>query len=328
MNRKYGVLVSLPLTLAISADALAATGSAMAYPSKPVRLIVPFPPGGGSDVVARALQRWLTEELGRQLIIDNRGGAGGVLGAELAANAMPDGYTLLLGAIGTHALNPALQKRLPYDPISDFVAISNVALAPLLLAVHPGVQARNVRELIALAKANPGVLNYSSGGPGSSPHLAAELLKMQAGVNIVHIAYKGGGPALTDLIAGQVQMMFGSTPSTLPHVRANKIRALGISSTTRSPAAPDIPTIAESGLPKYDVTIWYGLFAPANTPSRIVEIVNERAVKALKGGEVNVFFSREGLTPAPSTPKEFAVFVKAELEKYKTVVRAGQISLD
>lgn len=327
MRRMYWTWTLLPV-FAVSAHVLAADNSPTDYPTKPVRLIVPFPPGGGSDVVARALQRWLTEELGRQLIIDNRGGAGGILGAELAANATPDGYTLLLGAIGTHALNPALHKKLPYDPINDFVAISNVAMAPLLLVVHPGLQARNVQELIALAKAKPGGLNYSSGGSGSSPHLAAELLKMQAGVNVVHIAYKGGGPALTDLIAGQVQMMFGSTPSTLPHVRANKIRALGISSTARSPAAPDIPTIAESGLPKYDVTIWYGLFAPAKTSPKVVETINQRAVQALKGGEVNIFFSREGLTAAPTTPVAFAAFVKAELEKYKAVVSAGQVRLD
>lgn len=323
-KRRYctGGLVALFLSTGAPTYADAQTDR---YPNKPIRMIVPFAPGGGSDLVARSLTTLLAAQLGQQIVIDNRGGAGGVVGAETAARAAGDGYTLLLAAIGTHALNPSLHRNLPYDPVKDFRAISLVALSPLLLVVNPSLPVQGIQDLVSLAKAKPKRLNYASGGTGSSPHFAAALFNMMAGLDITHIPYKGAGPALTDLIAGQVEMMFGSMPPTLPHVRSGRIRALAVSTKTRSSAAPGVPTVAESGVAGYDVSVWYGVVAPAQTPAAIVEKLSRSMNATLMSKELKEIFSREGMDPTPSSPQEFSRFIVAELEKYARLVKSGAI---
>src|SRR5712692_8831791 len=275
MKRVYSLLLSAVL--------LAGTTwvAAQEYPSKPVRLIVPFAPGGGNDIVARAIAQQLSASLGRQFVVDNRAGAGGMLGADLAAKSPPDGYTLFLGGVGSHAVNPNLHARLPYDPVKDFAPITLIASAPSVLVVHPSLPARTLAEFTALAKASPGRINYASNGNGSSAQLAAVLYESMAGVQMVHIPYKGLAPALVDLLAGEVQAMFSSVVAIVPNIKAGRLRALAVTGKRRAALLPEVPTLDESGVPGYEAGSWYGILAPAGTPQAIVAKLHEAILRTL-----------------------------------------------
>jgi len=298
------------------------------YPSKPVRLIVPFAPGGGNDTVARAIAEQLSTSLRQPVIVDNRAGAGGILGAEFAAKSSPDGYTLFLGGVGSHAVNPNLHTKLPYDPIKDFVPITLIASAPSVLVVHPSVPANTIQEFAALVKANPGKLNYASNGNGSSAQLAAAMYESMAGVQMVHVPYKGLAPALVDLLGGEVQAMFSSIVAIIPYIRARRLRALAVTGKNRCPLLPNVPTLAESGLPGYEAGSWYGILAPAGTPRDIVMKLNAEIVKALKQPNVHERFASEGAEVIGSTPEEFAARIKAELARMGKVIRDSGIRMD
>lgn len=304
-----------------SAFAAGHSQAQQAYPTKPIRMICPFPPGGTTDVVARLVAQKLTEAWGQQVVVDNRPGAGGIIGTEIVAKAAPDGYTVLLGSITTHAVNPALYKKLNFDPVKDFAPVSLVVSSPQLLAVHPSVAAKSVKELIALAKAKPGQLNYASAGTGTSPHLTFELFKSMAGIDVVHVPYKGTGPAITDLIGGQVQMMITGVVALMPHVKSGKLRGLGVTSAKRVAALPDLSTIIESGIPGFDVSSWFGVFLPGGTPKPIIAKMNAEIRKILEVPEVRQRLIGQGADPASNTPEEFAAYVKAEMARWGKVVR-------
>ena len=298
------------------------------YPDRPVRLVVPFPPGGGNDILARTVGNRLSEVIGQQVVVDNRGGAGGALGATLVANAPADGYTLLLGSVGTFAQNPALKPKLAYNPPRDFAGVALLATSAFILAVHPGVQAKSVQELIALAKAQPGKLNYASAGAGSSLHMAGEIFTNATGTNIVHVPYKGTNPALTDLLTGRVHMIVATMPPVLPHIKSGKLRALGVTTAKRAAAAPDVPTIAESGVKGFEVTNWQGIVAPRKTPRAIVEKMNRDLLATLALPGMTEALAKQGLEPAGGTPAEFDKLIKAEIDKYTRVVKAANIVVD
>jgi len=295
------------------------------YPTKPIRLIVPFAPGGGNDTIARTIAQKIAAGLGQPVVVDNRAGAGGVLGAELAARAAPDGYTLFLGGVGSHAINPNLHKSLPYDPIRDFAPVALIASAPLVIVVHPSLPASSVRELIALARDKPGALNYASNGNGSSSHLAAAMFEAMTGTRMVHVPYKGLAPALTDLLSGQVQLMFSSVVAILPHVQAGKLRVLAVTSRRRLALVQDVPTVAESGLPGYESSSWYGILAPAGTPRDIVDRLNAQIVRAVHEPDVSKTLDNDGAEPIGSSPEEFAAFVRSELERVGKVIHEAKI---
>jgi tripartite-type tricarboxylate transporter receptor subunit TctC len=299
-----------------AADALAG------FPSKPVRLIVPFTPGGSTDILARAVGQKLSESWGQPVVIDNRPGAGGIIGMELEAKAAPDGYTLVMGHVGTLAANPALYKSLPYDPVRDFAPITLIAMVPNVLVVGPAVSSRTVAELVALAKSKPGALDYGSGGNGSAAHLATEYFKLKAGVDLQHIPYKGTAPALADLLGGQIALMITGLPPVLPHVKSGKLRILGVASAQRLKQFPEIPTIAESGVSGYEATQWYGILAPAQTPKDLVARLNRDIVKALKEPTVAEKLASEGAEPVGNSPEQFAVFIKSEIDLWGRVIRA------
>lgn len=313
--------------IALAFAALAFTAgpaAAQTYPTKPIKVIVPYPPGGGTDVVARILSEPLSAELGQPIIIDNRGGAAGNVGTDIAAKAPADGYTLLL-TLSSHTINPKLYPKLPFDVEQDFASISLAAMIPQILVVHPSVPANNVKELIALAKAQPGKLNYASVGTGSPGHIAGELFKLRTGVDIVHIPYKGGGPAVTDTLGGQVQVLFVSMPAVWQHVKAGKVKAIAVTSAKRSLTAPDVPTIAESGVADVVVDSWYGLFAPAKTPPAITARLNAAMIKVLENPQIKEKLFAQGAEAAPSTPAEFDRIIKEELAKWEYVIRAANI---
>ena len=319
-------LLSLVLLSALAAPAVAAlsisTGSGSAYPSKPIRIVVTYAPGGSTDVVARLLAIPLTEILGQQIVIDNRGGAGGIIGTEIVARAAPDGYTLLFGTSAGLSINPLLQRELPYNVARDFAPISLVVVNPQVLVAYPGLAAKTIGELIKLARARPGQINYASPGVGSPNHMGMELLKAMTGINLVHVPYKGGGPASTDLIAGQVSLLFNSIPSVLPHMRSGRLKALAVGSAMRSPAIPEIPTVAEAGVPGFDYSTWYGLFAPAGTPRVIVVRLNAAAAQALLAPQLAQPLRAQGSEPRPSTPDELAQFMRVEHARWERVVKA------
>ena len=297
------------------------------YPSKPVRVIVPFAPGGSNDIMGRLVAQRLGESTGQTFIVDNRPGAGGIIGTEIVAKAQPDGYTLLVMS-ATLTVNPSLQRKLPYDTLKDLAPITNIAAAPLMLVVHPSVPARSVAELLAYARAQPDKLNFGSGGPGSTPHLAGEMLKSMARVRMTHVPYKGGGPALTDLVGGQIQLMLENIPSTLPHVKVNRLRALAVTGPKRSPLVPEVPTLSEAGVQGYELVGWNGLFAPAGTPRNIVAYLQGETARALSQPEVKERLSALGAEGVGNTPAEFSAFVRAELKKWAQVVRDANIKLD
>jgi len=291
------------------------------YPSRPIRMIVPFPAGGTADLLARQIGQTMGEALRQQVVIENRTGAGGNIGADLAAKAKPDGYTLLMGTVSTHAINPNLYPNMPYDPVKDFAPVAMVARMPNLLVLHPSVPAANVAELIALAKARPGTLAFASAGNGTTQHLAGELFKKMAGVDMIHVPYKGNAPAVTDLVGGQVQVMFDNIPVSLQQVRAGKLRALAVTGPARSPVLPQLPTVAEAALAGYNITSWFGLYAPSGTSPQIIERLNREANKALSSVPIRRRLTDQGIEPAGGTPGQFAEFMRAELVKWGKIVR-------
>jgi tripartite-type tricarboxylate transporter receptor subunit TctC len=303
-------------------------GWAQGYPAKAVRVIVPYPPGGGTDTIARPLAQKLTESFGQQVIIDNRGGAGGNVGMELAARAAPDGYTLVIGLTAQLAVNPALYRKLPYDPVKDYEPITLIGAGAYLLVVHPSLPVKDVKELVALAKARPGQITYASSGNGSGGHLCMELFKTMTGTNFVHVPYKGGGPALVDTLAGQVQVLFTPPVSATQHVQSGRLRALAVSTVRRSSGMPDLPTIAESGVPGYDSGVWYGVLAPAGTPREIVMRVNGDVVKALQQPDFRTMLVANSIDPIGSSPEVLAQFIRIEMAKWAKVVREADVRVD
>src|SRR5579862_6568578 len=307
------------LGLLLALTAFAAPAAADDYPARAIRLIIPFPPGGSNDVVGRIIANQLGEKLGKQVFVDNRGGAGGVVGTDLAAKAAPDGYTLLIISIA-HAVDPWLYKE-PYDPVKDFVPVSIIATGTNVLTVNPTVPAHSVKELLDLAKAKPGVLNYVSAGIGSFQHLSGELFKLLAGVNIVHVPYKGGGPAMLALIAGEDQVMFSSIVQTVPSIQSGQLRALATGGEQRSPILPDLPTIAEAGVPGYVAANWWGIVAPAGTPQPIVDKLHDTIAGLLDSPETKKFLDNEGAAPVHMSAAGFGKFIAAEIAKWGPVVQ-------
>jgi len=291
------------------------------YPIRPIRIIVPFPAGGTADLLARQIAQTMSEALRQQVVIENRTGAGGNIGADLAAKSKPDGYTLLMGTVSTHAINPNLYAKMPYDPVKDFAPVTMVARMPNLLVVHPSVPAKNVAELIALAKARPGALAFASAGNGTTQHLAGELFKKMAGVDMIHVPYKGNAPAVTDLVGGQVQVMFDNIPISLQQVRAGKLRALAVTGPERSPVLPELPTLSEAGLPGFSITSWFGLYAPSGTTPQIIGRLNREANRALATARIRRQLTDQGIEPAGGTSGQFADFMHAELVKWGKIVR-------
>ena len=292
------------------------------YPNHPVRIIVPFPAGGTTDILARAVAQRLTEALGQPFVVDNRPGAAGNIGADLVAKAAPDGYTMLMGTVGTHAINPGLYPKMPYDHVRDFVPVILVAGVPNVLEINPSIPVNSVQELIAYAKANPGKLNFASSGSGTSIHLSGELFKVMTGVSMAHIPYKGSAPALADLVGGQVQLMFDNLPSSLALIKAGKLKALAVTSTQRSAALPDVPTVAESGLPGFEASSWFGLLAPAGTPKDVVAKVNAEVAKWLATPDAKEKLTAQGAIVATGlTPDDFVRHIAAETTKWQKVVK-------
>jgi tripartite-type tricarboxylate transporter receptor subunit TctC len=317
------------VALASASAALPArTHAADSYPNRPIRLIVPFAPGGSNDILARTLAQRLTSRFGQTVVVDNRAGAGGIIGVETTARSAPDGYTLVMGHIGTHAVNPALYKSLPYDAARDFTPVAPVASSPNILLVHPSVAASSVKVLVVLARSKPAQLNYASGGIGGSTHLSAELFKMMTGTDFVHVPYKGGGPALTAIIAGDVAMLFNNIVSAMPYVKSGKVRALGITSRQRSTAMTEVPTLAEAGVPGYEVVSWYGVLGPAGMPSAVVLRLNIAITAVMTSEEMRTRLAAEGVDIMKASPGEFAEYVKNEIAKWGKVIRQAGIRAD
>ncbi|HEX3171244.1 MAG TPA: tripartite tricarboxylate transporter substrate binding protein [Burkholderiales bacterium] len=306
---------------------LASAASAQSYPSKPVRVVIPWPPGGSNDVVGRIVTQKVGENLGQQFIVDNRAGAAGSIGADVVAKAPPDGYTLMVHST-SHVGNAHLYKKLPYDTLKDFTGVALLAAQPGALTIHPSLPVKTVKEFIALAKARPGTINYSSSGNGSAPHLSMELLVAMTGIKIVHVPYKGGAPQVTALVSGETQASLATVSTVLVHVQSGRLRALGVSSAKRSATMPDVPTIAEAGVPGYEATGWNGLVAPAGTPAPIIEKLNGAFVKVLRMPAVASYLSGQGADPDPGTAAEFAAYIKAEIAKWAKVVQDSGARVD
>ena len=313
------------IAIAFAAAALASTGApAQSYPQKTVRVVVPYAPGGNTDFTARVIAAKLTDVFGQQIVVENRPGGGTNIGSELVAKAPADGYTLLMGG-ASNAINMSFYPKMPYDTLRDFAPVILCVKGANVLSVHPSLPAKNLRELIALARTRPGQLNYASSGLGSSNMMAGELLKLMAGVNIVHVPYKGNSPALTDTIGGQVEMIFSGVPALLPHIKSGRLRAIAIGSLKRFPALPDVPTIDASGLKGYEATTWFGLMAPAKTPKDIVARLNTEIARIEATREVHDRFMNEGIEPIGGTPEQFGAFIRDEIEKYAKVVKATNL---
>ena len=307
--------------LAFTLFSLLSTGVSAAWPEKPMRLVLPFPPGGGADIMARPMAQKLSETLGQQVLIDNKGGAGGTVAAEFVAKAPADGYTLFFATVGTQAINVGLYPKLGYDPVRDFAPIALTHNAPRILIVHPTVPAKSVAELITYAKANPGKLSFASAGSGGTNHLSGELFKMMTGVDMVHVPYKGAGPAVADVLAGRVQLTFDSIPVWIPHIKSGKVRALGVTSLQRSATVPDLPTISESGLKGFDVSNWLGVFAPANTSRDIVSRLNGELKKIMADTEIRRQLVEQGVEAMYTTPEGLAELVRKDIEKWTKLVK-------
>jgi tripartite-type tricarboxylate transporter receptor subunit TctC len=318
------LLALLPATALAQAKGKAAKDE---YPNKPVRLIVAFPPGGSTDIIARLVGQKLSERLGQQVIIDNRGGAGGMIGTELAARSPADGYTLTMGTTSTHVIAPAAYPSVKYDPVKDFAPLTLVASTPYLLVLNPSVPAKTLKDFVALMKSQPGKLNYASAGAGSTTHLAMEMLKIVSGTDIVHVPYNGNGPAGTAVLGGQVQALFGSMPAVLPQAKAGKVRPIAVGTAKRSPALPDVPTVAEQGFPGFEVSLWLGFFAPKGTPAPIVNRLTTELLAIAKSPEMNEQFERNGASPLTTTPAELTKLMKSELDKYSKVIKQANIKL-
>lgn len=311
-------------------SALGATpafGNNPPYPVRPIRLIVPFAPAGGTDIAARAVAVRLSQTFGQQVVVDNRPGAGTVIGTDIAAHSAPDGYTLLQCSTSL-SINPTLRKKLPYDALRDFTPITQVISEPYLLVSHPGFSAKTVKDLLSLVKAKPGQVTFGSPGTGTGGHLAGELFKLLSGADITHVPYKGNGPALTDLLGGQINLLFATILSAVPHVKSGKLATIAVSTGKRSSLLPDVPTIAESGVPGYESGSWNGVLAPAGTPKYIVELLNRELVKSLHSAEMRDWFKGAGGEPVGNTPAEFAAFIKGETAKWAKVIKAAHIETD
>ena len=301
---------------------------AQAYPTKAVKMVVPFPPGGSLDIAGRLIAQKLTDAWGQPVVVENKPGAGGNIGADFVAKSPPDGYTILMGALSTHAVNPSLYKSMPYDAAKDFAPITLIAITPNVLVVNANSPVNNVKEFLAYAKANPGKLSFGSGSNGSAGHLAGELFKVETGTDAVHVPFKGGAPATQALLAGDTQFMFDNLANAMAQVKAGKLRALAVTTANRSPLAPDLPTMAEAGLPGFDISTWYGFFAPAGTPPAIVAKWSAEVAKVLNAPDVRAKFVADGAEPAPNTPEQFAQFIAREQAKYARIVKASGAKVD
>ncbi len=313
---------------AVVAQAAIATAQVQAFPSKPIRFIIPFTPGGSGDAVMRTVGQKLTEAWGQSAIMDNRAGASGAIGLQMAAKSPADGYTLVLGTASTHTINPILQHDLPYDAVKDFAPVAMLIVIPNIIVAHPSVPAANLKELIQLARSKPGQLSFASNGSGTSSHMAGELLNLEAGIKLAHIPYKGAGQAIIDVIGGHVQLLIGAVATSLPHVASGKLKALAVTSLQRSAAAPGVPTVAESGFPGFEVVQWFGIFAPANTPKEIVAKLNAEINRALNQPNVKGEFTRQGYSVENRTPEQFATYMKEETIKWTKLIKATGIRAD
>ena len=327
-TKRAGLHAALAGLVALACAVAAPIGHTQTYPTKPIRIVVPFPPGGFSDVFSRIIGAKLHETWGQQVLVDNRPGAGGNIGADIVAKAPPDGYTLVMGTIGTHGINATLFSRLPYDPVRDFVAVAFVVEAEGLLVVHPSLPVKTTKDIIALARGRPGQLTYASAGAGTTSHLAGELFKTIAKVDISHVPYKGNVPAITDLMSGETSMLFATLPTVLPQVNANRLRGIAVLGSKRSAALPQLPTLAESGLTGFEVNNWTGLLAPAGTPPAIVNRLNAETVRIMQLPEVQVRLPREGLRFVAMTPQQFGDFVRNEKDKWAPIVKATGAKAD
>jgi tripartite-type tricarboxylate transporter receptor subunit TctC len=298
------------------------------YPSRPVKLVVPFPPGGPLDIVGRSIAQKLSETWGQSVVVDNKPGAGGNIGADIVAKSAPDGYTILMGALSTHAVNPSLYAKMPYDAVKDFAPITMVAVTPNVLVVNAALPVNSAREFIAYAKANSGKLAFGSGSNGSAGHLAGELFKVDTGTDITHVPYKGGAPATQALLAGDTQFMFDNLANAMPQVKAGKLKALAVTTAERSKLAPELPTMAEAGLPGFDISTWFGLFAPAGTPKDIVAKWNAEVTKILNSPDMRERLVAQGAEPVPMSPEQFAAFVQSEIPKYARIVKVSGAKVD
>jgi tripartite-type tricarboxylate transporter receptor subunit TctC len=324
---RASAVTGLLIAVAVVLSSCAGGAAAQPYPSRAIRIVVPFPPGGTSDILARAIGQRLTEEWKQQVLVDNRPGAGANIGAEAVAKSPPDGYTLFIVST-IHAINPSLYSKLAYDPVKDFTPITLIADTSQVLVVHPSLPVRSVQEFIAYAKRRPGELHYSSAGNGSQPHLTAELFKKRTGVDLVHVPYKGAPPAMTDLLAGHVMLTFATAPSAVPFVKAGRLRALGVSTAQRIAALPDVPTIAEAGVPGFEAAGWNGLVGPAGMPAAIVDQIHGAVVKIVGTPAMSAFLSGQGAEPHTTTPREFGAYIKAEVEKWAQVVKDSGARID
>jgi len=318
------LLASLPLAAHAQGPS---KGPGQAYPTKPIRLIVAFPPAGSTDIVARLVGQKLSERVGQQVVVDNRGGAGGTIGTEIAARAAADGYTLTMGTTSTHVIAPAIFPNVKYDPVKDFEPITLVAITPYMLVLHPGVKAKTLKEFIALVKSQPGKLNFASAGAGTTTQIAMEMLKLAAGIDIVHVPFKGNGPAGTATMAGQVQALFGSMPAVLPHAKAGRLNAIAVGTAKRSSALPSVPTVAESGYPGFEVSLWLGFFAPKGTPAPVLKKLYGELVAIAKSPEMKEPFERNGADAITTTPAELTKLMSVELDKYKKVIKAANVTI-
>ena len=322
-------LGSIASAVVLGAGLLGGTSAlAQAYPTKPVTIIVPFAAGGTTDILARIIGQALTAELGQSVVVDNRAGAGGNIGGQAAAKAAPDGHTLFMGTVGTHAINASLYKKMPFGPVKDFAPLTRVANVPNLLVANPAQPYKSVKDLIAYAKANPGKVNFGSSGNGSSIHLSGELFKSLAKVDMQHVPYKGSAPAVTDLLGNQIGIMFDNMPSAIQHVRSGKLVPLAVTTAKRSPELPNVPTIAEAGVPGYEATSWFGMFAPAGTPAPVLAKLNAAIVKVLAQPDVKKKINEQGAEVYSETPEQFAAFIQAESVKWGKVVKESGASLD
>jgi len=322
--KKAPFVLAAGILLAASPLAALAQG---AYPTKPIRLIVAFPPGGSTDIVARLVGQKLSERLGQGVVVDNRGGAGGTIGTDIAAKSAADGYTLTMGTTSTHVIAPAIFPNVKYDPVKDFDPITLVASTPYLLVLHPGVKAKTLKDFIALAKSQPGKMNYASAGAGTTTQIAMEMLKLAAGIDIVHVPYNGNGPAGTATLGGQVQALFGSMPAVLPHAKSGKLHPVAVGTAKRSNALPAVPTVAESGFPGFEVSLWLGFFAPKGTPAPVLKKLYVELTAIAKSPEMKEPFERNGADPVTTTPAELTRLMVGELDKYKKVIKAANITL-
>jgi len=314
--------------LLIAALPVAGPAAAQSYPSKPVRMIIGFPPGGGTDIIGRIVAQRMSEGLKQQIIPDNRGGASGQIGAELTVKSPPDGYTIMMAHIAAMSILPSLYPKLPYDPVRDFAPISLVAISPQLVVAHPSLPVKNIKELIALAKAHPGEIHYASVGNGTVQHLAGELFNLQAGVRMVHVPFKGGGPSALNLVAGHVQLSFDVIPVVIGHVKAGKLRPIAVTSEKRTPLMPEVPTVNESGLQGFDLSTWWGLVAPAGVGKEVVARLHGETVKALQLPDVKERIAANGADPVGNSPEEFAAFIRNERTKYARIVKEASIKIE